>query len=529
MQMGWRCIALMVSKCMRTCAIKASRPRISSIGRAAAAGLVLFQGIVARPTAAVRVAPARISFCLRPPAIGQVRWIAGAAPPLLHIAMRGLPASTAIGIFLDEGTARSAYEIAHFRSSPVGAAVVSVHALIALPTRVRRLLFESWNGASLVVNAVAYPCRSRPPLPPTTDTLLRTIAVSVGPTAVAVDVQRGRAFIVNDHAAGRSYGGSVSVLDTRTGQVLGDTHVGRSPDMVVIAEHSGRAFITNRGSNTVSVLDARTGAVRQSITVGQQPSAIAVDEANGRVFVAVNGSRSGVPAQSAVNVLDARTGRVLSNTPVGSDPGPIAVSATTGRVFVVNNNGVSVLDASSGRLLHTVTVGRFPQAVAIDATTRRIFVANVGAYNYSSTPVGHGTVSMLDARSGVVLHTATVGTDPGAIAIDTATGRVFVVNALSDSVSVLDAQSGMILNTIPVGVLPVAIAADERTRRVFVVNRTDNSVSVLDARSGTILRVVRVGTSLAAAPSAVAVDPRRGRAFIVNTNDNSVSVLDATR
>jgi len=48
-------------------------------------------------------------------------------------------------------------------------------------------------------------------------------------------------------------------------------------------------------------------------------------------------------------------------------------------------------------------------------------------------------------------------------------------------VSVLDARSGRILRTVTVGLGPYAVAVDERTSRVFVANYDGNTVSVLDA------------------------------------------------
>jgi DNA-binding beta-propeller fold protein YncE len=49
-------------------------------------------------------------------------------------------------------------------------------------------------------------------------------------------------------------------------------------------------------------------------------------------------------------------------------------------------------------------------------------------------------------------------------------------------VSVLDATSGTVRRTITVGTYPVAVAVGAGTGRVFVVNREDNTVSVLAAR-----------------------------------------------
>ncbi len=100
------------------------------------------------------------SFCLQRPAAGWIQSVAGlhGAPPLLHIAARGLPLNTGLGIFVDEGTARSAYEVAYVHTHAVTRVTTSVRAFIGLPRRVRRLLIESLHGTTTQIIAVARPC-----------------------------------------------------------------------------------------------------------------------------------------------------------------------------------------------------------------------------------------------------------------------------------------------------------------------------------------------------------------------------------
>src|SRR5205823_1761384 len=160
------------------------------------------------------------------------------------------------------------------------------------------------------------------------------------------------------------------------------------------------------------------------------------------------------------------------------------------------------LDARSGILLRTVSVGRGPRAVAVAERTGHIFVGNSNA----------DTMSMLDTRTGALLRTTRMEQSPWAVAVDDRTGRVFVLGGgiddayvrplgMSGTVSMLDARTGAVLRTVAVGVGPSAIAVDERRGRVFVANTSSNSVSVLDARGGALLRTVVVG----AGPSAAAV------------------------
>ena len=80
-----------------------------------------------------------------------------------------------------------------------------------------------------------------------------------------------------------------------------------------------------------------------------------------------------------------------------------------------------------------------------------------------------GIVGVLDVRSGVGKgRTVAVGTDPVDMAVDTRTGRAFIVNRVSASVSVVDDLFRAAPRTLLVGVHPQAVAVDERTGHVVI-------------------------------------------------------------
>ncbi len=146
------------------------------------------------------------------------------------------------------------------------------------------------------------------------------------------------------------------------------------------------------------------------------------------------------------------------------------------------------------------------------------------------------------------VRTIPVGWNPGVLAVDASTGRVFVVNRAMDNqgniiaagtVSVLDVARGMPLCTAAVGIEPVAVAVDARTGRVFVINRgpfkggyaTQGSVSVFGTGCPRHLAVATspyraLRTVALVYPISLAVDDRIGRIFVLN--GASLSVLDAT-
>jgi YVTN family beta-propeller protein len=192
---------------------------------------------------------------------------------------------------------------------------------------------------------------------------------------------------------------------------------------------------------------------------------------------------------------------------------------------------VAMLDAHSGTVLHTLNLGSIPQQVTVDGRTRRAFVTDPAA----------GIVSMLDTATGRLLRTVAMDGSPTGVAVDKRTGRAFVTNNGANTVSVLDARSGTVLHTVAVGAAPSSLAVDAHTGRVFVVNAGSGTISVLDARTGAVRRTVAVGAIRPQAagstnPLDVAVDERAGRVFVLNGSgfdrngnptNGSVSVLEA--
>lgn len=312
--------------------------------------------------------------------------------------------------------------------------------------------------------------------------VLRTIVVGGSPHAVGVDARAGRAFVITD----------------------GDPVPGRAATTVV------------------RVLDMATGAILRTVPVGIGQAlgsdSVAVDERGGRAFIIT-------PNSSRVSVLDTHSGRLLRRTQLGQNLTAVAIDAAGARVLVTRDDGaLSVLDAHSGLLLHTIMVGAHPVSLAVDTRLGRAFVANTGLRDSQGRYKGAASVSVLDVRGDVVLHTVSLPQSPAALVVDERAGHVFVTTG--SGVIMLDAATGRVLRRVAVPGLPVAAAVDEWTGRVFVLSSTGNSgdVSVLDAGSGAVLRRVAVApraSDVQTLPNAIAVDGERGRVFVSYEQDQT--------
>jgi DNA-binding beta-propeller fold protein YncE len=115
-------------------------------------------------------------------------------------------------------------------------------------------------------------------------------------------------------------------------------------------------------------------------------------------------------------------------------------------------------------------------------------------------PTGVGTLSLLDARSGALLHTASVGVAPSALSLDARSGRVFVTNSgwLGDyavarsagTLSLADAASGRVLRSRPLGRNPGPVFVDPTRRRAYL--RDDRHLRVFDTRSAALLQTLPI-------------------------------------
>jgi DNA-binding beta-propeller fold protein YncE len=317
--------------------------------------------------------------------------------------------------------------------------------------------------------------------------LVHAVTVGLFPQGMAVDEQTGRAFVTG---AGFAGAGPVGVLDTRTGRLLRTVNVGMEPhEQIVVDTRRERVFVpvySQAGNGHVSVLDARSGRLLYTIDSDALPAAMvsmALDARAGRAFVVEESS-------TGLRVLDTRNGHLLRSVLAGLHPGIPVVDDQTGRAFVPTDAGFSVLDTRSGAVLHTVALGQAQLAgpPLLAARSGRVFVVVTKVMRSRtrtrSLALGHGPASVsgprpgsvlvLDAHSGAVVHTVALRDDSVPVVVDERAGRVVVLTrdwpGTSSSISILDARTGALLHMLPVSVTAQGWAVDERTGRLLVIN-----------------------------------------------------------
>ncbi len=128
------------------------------------------------------------------------------------------------------------------------------------------------------------------------------------------------------------------------------------------------------------------------------------------------------------------------------------------------------------------------------------------------------------ALSPYVATTVRVGSSPTGVAVNPATGLVYVSNYDSNTVSVISESSDSVVATIPVGLSPNGVAFDPVTNEVWVANESSFTLSVISTTSNTVINTVSVGAGNE--PYGVAIDTSDGYVYNTDWNTSEVSVTD---
>ncbi len=392
---------------------------------------------------------------------------------------------------------------------------------------------------------------------PSASPLLRTVRLGAFPQSFLID-DPARRFVVLQSTGQDGYSGDylvLTVLDARTGAPLRTASL-RVPyptellsnNVVVevaVDPRSGRLLVATAdrpgAPGRLEIRDPRTLAVvaTRRLHLASAGGGMLADARLGRLFILDGDSKMNV-----LDVFDLRTGALLRTVrlPAGNDIGEFALAARAGRLFV----GSRVLDARSLAVVATIPLGRLSYhgeasnaggSYAVDEAAGRVVTSQT-----STGPLPMTRVSIIDARSGAVLHTIDDVCISGEIALDTVAGRIACLDSTrlgeteSDvGVDILDTRSGRLLHQYEIGHLVGASAAinmDARHGRAIVVLAVNNGpgyadgITVVDLGSG---RGTDSPVDLGQGPPDIAVDEATGRTFVVNQGDKTISVLDTAR
>ena len=232
-----------------------------------------------------------------------------------------------------------------------------------------------------------------------TRAVVGTIGVGAGPVGVAVSPDGTRVYVANRAS------NSVSVIDTATDRVVAtvDSGIGPGSNGIAITPDGARAYVNNafsRNPGTVSVIDTTSGMVVGDVEVARNPKRIAIAPDGQTAYVANFRSWN-------ISVIDIATDTFRAALRISGRTVGVAVHPNGQYAYITNLDGrVEILETSNDLLTVPITVGREPYAIALSGQGGTAYVANLA----------DDTVSVVDLSADVEVATIAVGDKPFAVA-----------------------------------------------------------------------------------------------------------------
>ena len=169
----------------------------------------------------------------------------------------------------------------------------------------------------------------------------------------------------------------------------------------------------------------------------------------------------------------------------------------------------------------TVAAGYFPAAIAVNSATNKIYAANAIS----------GDVTVIDGGTNATV-TVSAGISPRAVAVNAVTNNIYVANAGSNDVTVINGFTNKAIQ-VAAGSFPSALAVNEKTNTIYILNYLSKSVTVVEGATNRATTTINLPTSPGHAGglnriihTGIAINPRTNMIYVVTDDSDTVSVID---
>ena len=324
------------------------------------------------------------------------------------------------------------------------------------------------------------------------------------PTAQATD----RAYVSNED------GESVSVLDTRKGEVIATVPVGKRPRGLKLNHDGSLLYVAVSGlpkcpptvpdeecaklkrdlqADGIATIDTATLKLTRVLKSGSDPEQFDLSRDGKRLYVSNEDS-------AQVTVLDTTSGAIVATIPIGHEPEGVR-AAPNGKWVIVTSetdSTISIVDTTSLKVLKAAPVGMRPRDLAFTPDSKIVFVSGEGDASLSRVPIpaGEPVTRVLQLRKEA---------RPMGVVFDAARKRIYMSTGRGGTIAVAEQEGAgqKLLKEIPVGARPWGIALSRDGRRLYTANGSSDDVTVVDTSSLSVLKKIPVGKG----PWGVVVDP----------------------
>jgi YVTN family beta-propeller protein len=279
---------------------------------------------------------------------------------------------------------------------------------------------------------------------------------------------------------------------------------------IAVSPDGTRLIVTHNGDDSVSLIDTRHGEVAHTIVDVDEPFAVAVSDTGGRAYVSTAST-----AYDSILVFDMDANHVVAAHPVAHSVTDLAVSPDGMHVYAsrtaANGADVAILDTETGKedaIGIAATAGTTAQCVRVSPDGQRLYVAANGPFA--------AELVVIDARSNRVVNTIEIGSPIRDIALSRDGATAYVGSCGPDFGAVLDVvdtRTGAVANTYKIGEIAgwlTQLAVSRDGQRAYLVG--DQNVTVWSTATHDVLGSIVVG----ARPSCVTESPEGHRLYIAD-------------
>jgi YVTN family beta-propeller protein len=266
-------------------------------------------------------------------------------------------------------------------------------------------------------------------------------------------------------------------------------------------------------------------SVKSVIQLPGLPDGVAVNYLTNKIYVTLP-SFGG--SSDSIAIIDGKSDTIASSISVPPVAQQIAVDDLRNIIYVggfyfdvngVQQDEVVAANGKTNKVASVIpissTAGLGIQGLAVNLATGTVYVANAS----------DNVIDVIDCGSSSVSKRIPVSSSPLGVAANSLNNQVYAAIA-NGTVNVIDGSKNVITTTTAVGGANAGVAANIVTGNVFVTNNTfgPSTTAILDSK-GNILADLGVGNT----PLGVDVDPVTNLAFVANTQDGTVSIINGKK
>ena len=299
----------------------------------------------------------------------------------------------------------------------------------------------------------------------------KIIALAIGLlTATSAFADAGKAYVT-------SQDGGVTIIDLNTMETAGTIDVkGEGPRGLGLTDDGKLLIVAVRENGSVSVIDTKTNEVIKQIAVGKNPEFVRVR--GNLAFVSYEPSAKGGPPSAAPNsakpeVAGAEPAKDAAMDKKDDDDGPKELAR------------IGIIDLKKGKKIREITGGPETEGVEFSKDGKLLVITNEA----------DNTITVHSMKTGKLLKTIKTheyGDRPRGIKVSP-DGKTYIATLEFGNKFLVMDKNFKVLRTVDTGATPYGVSFDKSGKRIFVAANKSKTLEVYDAKTYEKIKEVATG------------------------------------